>query len=183
MIRASMPTRPSLSYALSLISACCLLLAGSSTALASPAPVYVHENGANDFLEFVVAVRPGQPVVWVNEDTGSHAIEGYNPLTGKTSKTLYKNPLPGTPGPGHGVHTYRHIFHKEGIYYYYCPIHAELKKVYPQAGSWVQPAKKPDIPGFGGVMAGEIIVTTDRALLRDDPPTSHKKILPKFFGG
>jgi hypothetical protein len=32
-------------------------------------------------------------------------------------------------------------------------------------------------------MAGLIIVTTDKRQLADNPPTTHEKILPGYFGG
>ena len=156
-----------------------LLLAGSSAAWAKPAPVYVHMNGKNDFLESVVAVRPGQPVIFVNQDTGKHAVAGYNPLTGKISKS-FNAVIAGTPGAGHGVHTYKVVFHHRGVHYYYCYIHARLQKVF---GKRVQPAHRKGVPGFDGAMAGVVIVTNDPKVLKADAPSSHKKILPNFFGG
>lgn len=156
-----------------------LMLGGLSLAEASPSPVYVHMNGKNDFLESVVAVRPGQPVVFVNEDTGKHAVAGYNPLTGHESSS-FRHVIPGTPGTGHTVHTYRVSFHKRGFHFYYCFIHARLQKVF---GQRVHPAHRHGIPGYEGAMAGVIVVTNDTALIKDDPPTSHRRILPNFFGG
>lgn len=156
-----------------------LLGGGIAVAAAASSPVYVHMNGKNDFLESVVAVRPGQPVIFVNQDTGKHAVAGYNPLTGKVS-TTFNRVVRGTPGPGHTVHTYKVVFHKRGIHYYYCYIHARLQKVF---GKRVQPAHRKGVPGFDGAMAGVIIVTNDAALIKDDPPSSHKKILPHFYGG
>lgn len=154
------------------------LLAQASSAPKLP-PVYVHMNGANMFLENVVVVRPGQPVVFVNEDTGDHTIIGYNPLTGATSKR-FDGEVAGTPGPGHPVHTYTITFSKPGLYDYYCSVHAELRK---EPGGMVVPTKRPTVGGFGDPMAGLIIVTRDPALLRDNPPTSREKILPDYFGG
>lgn len=142
-------------------------------------PVYVHMNGENMFLESLVAVAPGQPVVFVNEDTGMHMVLGYNPLTGKVNPR-FSGTLPGTPGPGHKVSTYRVVFTKSGIYYYYCPIHAELEKA---PGGVYVPVKRPTVHGFGIPMAGEIVVTTDKTLLASDPPTTHRKILAGYFGG
>ena len=54
------------------LTAALALTAGA--ALAAPPPVYVHMNGANMFLERLVFVRPGQKLVFVNEDTGAHGI-------------------------------------------------------------------------------------------------------------
>ncbi|MCL5799680.1 MAG: hypothetical protein M1574_06280, partial [Gammaproteobacteria bacterium] len=111
---------------------------------ASPSPVYVHMNGHNMFLENVVAVAPGQPVVFVNEDTGMHMVLGYNPLTGKVNPK-FSGSLMGTPGPAHPVSTYRVRFTKPGVYYYFCPVHAELKKA---PGNVYVPIKRPGVHGF-----------------------------------
>ena len=166
-------------YVARVIAACCLIFGGISVASASLPPVYVHMNGANDFLESVVVVRPGQPVVWVNQDTGPHIIEGYNPMTGRRPLYLDKR-IEGTPGAGHKVHTVEHVFRRIGIHYYFCPVHAHLVKVF---GARVQPAKRTTVGGFGGAMRGLVIVTRDPALLKENPPSSRKKILPHFFGG
>ena len=146
---------------------------------ASPSPVYVHMNGHNMFLENVVAVAPGQPVVFVNEDTGMHMVLGYNPLTGKVNPK-FSGSLMGTPGPAHPVSTYRVRFTKPGVYYYFCPVHAELKKA---PGNVYVPIKRPGVHGFPVPMAGVIIVTTEKALIAGDPPSSHRKILPGYFVG
>lgn len=151
----------------------------SAPVAAAPSPVYVHMNGHNMFLENVVAVAPGQPVVFVNEDTGMHMVLGYNPLTGKVNPK-FSGSLMGTPGPGHPVSTYQIRFTKPGVYYYFCPVHAELKKA---PGNVYVPIKRPGVHGFPVPMAGVVIVTTEKALIADDPPSSHKKILPGYFGG
>ncbi len=177
---------------------CLALLAGCSSTKKAPAsptpssaahaavarphvqpPVYVHMNGENMFLESLVAVAPHQPVVFVNEDTGMHMVLGYNPLTGKVNPK-FSATLPGTPGPGHQVSTYEIAFKNPGVYYYYCPVHAELKKA---PGGIYVPIKRPKVHGFPVPMAGVIVVTTDKALIADDPPSSHEKILPGYFGG
>ncbi|MDE1952113.1 MAG: Cupredoxin [Betaproteobacteria bacterium] len=144
-----------------------------------PAPIYVHMNGANMFLENVVAVRPGQDVVFVNQDTGAHTIVGYNPLTGK-SNPRFEGAVTGTPGPGHKVSTYAVDFNHAGLKFYYCSVHAELMQ---EPGGRTMPKKRPTVHGFGDPMAGLIIVTTDPHLLADNPPTTHEKILPGYFGG
>ena len=160
-----------------------LSLGRAGLALATPAPrlapVYVHMNGANMFLENVVAVQPGQPVVFVDEDTGSHTIVGYNPQTGKRS-ARFDGAVQGTPGPGHPVHTYTIRFDHPGLQYYYCSVHAELAK---EAGGMTMPKKRPAVNGFGDPMAGLVIVTRDPALLKDNPPSSREEILPGYFGG
>ena len=151
----------------------------SQAAPAKPAPVYVHMNGANMFLENVVVVRPGQPVVFVDQDTGAHTIIGYNPRTGKTS-TRFDGAVQGTPGPGHPVSTYTIAFKHPGLQFYYCSVHAELMQ---EPGGRTVPKKRPTVHGFGDPMAGLIIVTTDKKLLADNPATTHEKILPGYFGG
>ncbi len=151
-------------------------------AAAKPAkltPVYVHMNGFNAFVESVVAVRPGQPVVFVNEDTGVHTVQGYNPITGKALK-YPMGMLLGTPGPGHKVHTYTVRYSKPGVYYYYCTMHAVLEKVYK---NMVQPAHRVGVHGFAGAMAGIIIVTKNPAILKQNAPTCRDKILKSYFGG
>ncbi|MDX5931794.1 cupredoxin domain-containing protein [Acidiphilium acidophilum] len=146
---------------------------------ATPKPVYVHMNGANMFLENPVAVRPGQPVVFVNEDTGSHTIIGYSATTGKTS-TRFDGAVAGTKGPGHKVHTYTITFAHQGIVHYYCSVHAILAK---EPGGRTVAKVRPGVHGFGDPMAGTIIVTTDPKLLADNPKTAAEKILPGYFGG
>jgi plastocyanin len=155
------------------------LLAAPVAEAANLPPVYVHMNGANMFLENVVVVRPGQRVVFVNEDTGDHTVIGYDPASGKTSKR-FDGLVKGTLGPGHAVSTYSISFAHPGLEYYYCSVHAELEK---EPGGRVVPKKRPTAHGFGDPMAGLIIVTTDPRLLADDPPTARQKILPDYFGG
>ena len=158
-----------------------LTLAGFSSgahAAASP-PVYVHMNGANMFLEGVVAVRPGQKVIFVNEDTGGHTIIGYNPATGAASKT-FDGAVAGTKGAGHKIATYSVSFKHHGLHFYYCSVHADLKK---QPGASYIAKVRPGVHGFGDPMAGLIIVTSDKKLLADNPKTASQKILPGYFGG
>jgi plastocyanin len=159
-------------------------LVAAQTAAAVPAadlkPVYVHMDGANAFVESMVAVYPGEPVIFVNEDTGDHMVNGYNPLTGKPDNAINSGMLMGTPGPKKGVHTYKVTLSRQGIYNYYCPVHAILSKIYHHS---VQPAHRPGVHGFPGAMAGTIIVTTDPALIAQNPPSSKKKILSDYFGG
>lgn len=146
---------------------------------AAPPPVYVHMNGANMFLEGVVAVRPGQKVVFVNEDTGAHTIIGYNPKTGANSKT-FDGAVAGTKGAGHKISTYTISFKHQGLQYYYCSVHALIKK---QPGNSYVATVRPGVHGFGDPMAGLIIVTTDKTLLSENPKTASEKVLPHYFGG
>ncbi len=149
-----------------------------AAAAGSLPPVYIHMNGFNAFVESVVAVRPGQPVIFVDEDTGAHTIQGYNPATGKPTK-LFGMVL-GTKGPGHKISTFTYVPKTPGIHFYYCTMHAMLEKVYHNT---VQPAHRPTAHGFAGAMAGEIIVTKDASLLAQNPATCGKKILTDYFGG
>ncbi len=146
---------------------------------AGPTPVYVHMDGANAFVEPVVAVKPGQPVAFVNEDTGMHMIDSYNPLTGKITSAM-AGVVQGTTGPTGTISTYKVAFKLPGFYYYYCPVHAVLSKIYHHS---VQAAHRPGVHGFPGSMAGLIVVTTDKALIAENPPSSHKRILSDYFGG
>ena len=157
------------------------LAMGFAPALAQAAalsPVYVHTNGGNFFLEPVVAVRPGQKVVFVNEDTGGgHTVVGYNPLTGATSKRFDGTLL---AAKGHKVATYTVSFSKPGFRPYLCTVHAVLEKTF---GKAVQPVKRVGTHGFKGPMAGLIVVTTERALIARNPPTTRERIIKGFFGG
>ena len=152
--------------------------ASTATATAS-APVYIHMNGRNDFLEPTVAVAPGEPVVFVNEDTGFHNVIGYHRSTGKLNPAI-NGDLAGTKGAGHPVATYTVKLTKPGIYAYYCSVHAVLAKTY---GAAVQPAHRPGVHGYPGAMAGEIVVTSDPSLVAQNPATTAKKILAGYFGG
>ncbi len=142
-------------------------------------PVYIHMNGFNAFVEAVVAVEPGQPVIFVNQDTGPHTIQGYSPITGKPLAAI-SGMVMGTAGPRHKVSTYRVILKKPGIYCYYCSMHAVLQKVYHRM---VQPAHRQGVHGFAGAMAGVIVVTREKSLLQFDPPTCQRRILKGYFGG
>ncbi|MGC9269674.1 cupredoxin domain-containing protein [Acidiphilium sp.] len=157
-----------------------LALAGIASARAAGmSPVYVHMNGANMFLENPIAVRPGQKLVFVNEDTGGHTIIGFSPTSGATSKA-FDGAVAGTKGPGHKVHTYSISFSRQGIVHYYCSVHAILAK---EPGGRTVAKVRPGVHGFGDPMAGTIIVTTDPKLLADNPKTASEKILPGYFGG
>ncbi|MHB8178402.1 MAG: cupredoxin domain-containing protein [Vulcanimicrobiaceae bacterium] len=155
------------------------LVRAHATAVTHDAPVYVHMNGANEFLESVVAVRPGQPVIFVNEDTGMHTIVGFNPATGHTPAYGINGVVQGTPGPGHPVSTYRVSFAKPGFYAYYCSVHAKLL---PTFGKGVTAVKRAHADGYAA-MSGVIVVTTDPALPAGNPATSRRRILPGYFGG
>lgn len=154
-------------------------IAGNATAQAAPKPVYVHMNGANMFLENPVAVRPGQPVVFVNEDTGIHTIVGFHAATGSTI-SRFSGEVAGTTGAGHAVATYSVSFKHPEIVHYYCSVHAILAK---EPGGRTVAKVRPGVHGFGDPMAGTIIVTTDAKLLAQNPKTASEKILPHYFGG
>jgi plastocyanin len=169
--------------------ALCGLATGASAKAASLPPIYVHTNGTNDFLESVVAVRPGQAVEFVNEDTGGHTIVGYEPFKGGAMIKGFNGTVLGTTGPGHKISTYRISFAHTGVYPYYCSVHARLAKVYDHGDDHyvaAVPTTKvlgPPIDGYGGPMSGVIIVTTDPRILAITPATAHEKILKDYFGG
>lgn len=156
-----------------------VLLAPALARAATPRPVYIHMNGGNYFLEPMVAVRPGQKVVFVNQDTGAHTVVGYNPATGALS-SRFNGPLPGTKGPGHKLSTYTVSFSKPGLEPYFCSVHAELATTF---GKSVQPIKRMGTHGFKGPMEGLIVVTTDRALITENAPTTKERVVKGFFGG
>lgn len=126
-------------------------LAGAGAAYATPSPIYVHMNGLNDFLPKVVFVRPGQPVIWVNQDQGDHTIHAYNPRG--------------------GVHYYLCTVHAH-LVKVYAPTSGK---------AYYLPAKRTGTHGYRGSMAGVIVVTRESALLRSNPPIVHQKILKKFW--
>lgn len=160
------------------------IAAASSARAARLKPVYIHENGANDFLESIVAVRPGQPVEFVNEDTGDHTVVGYKPYQAGAKIKGINGKLVGTKGPGHKIGKYRVTFTHTGVYPYYCSVHAHLVTVYNYGKvHYVASVPRPKIHGYGGTMAGVIIVTNDPRELTITPSTAHKKILPHYFGG
>ncbi len=166
------------------IAALVLGLVGCSAAqargVAATTPVYIHMNGANHFLEPLVAVAPGQPVVFVNQDTGgAHTIVGYDPLTGAKNPAI-NGLVQRSKGAGQPASTYTVRFAKAGFYSYYCSVHARLAKTF---GGAVQPAYRNGVGGFKGAMAGTIVVTSDPALLAADPPSTKLEELPGFFGG
>jgi plastocyanin len=174
----TMPSRTRLAWMIVL----CALVGGSSpfAVIADPAPVYVHMNGANFFVESTVAVEPGQAVVFVSQDTGGvHTILGYDANTGGPM-SLINGKVRKSVGPGHRVDTYTVRLRTVGVYPYYCSVHATLEKT---MGGSVQPAHRLGIDGFKGAMAGSIVVTHDRALIDANPPTSKELIIPGFFGG
>jgi plastocyanin len=144
------------------------------------APVYVHMNGSNFFLESNVAVEPGQPVVFVSQDTGGvHTIIGFDAQTGGSMAAI-NGTVQKTAGPGHRLDTYTVRLKTIGVYPYYCSVHAVLEKT---RGGSVQPAHRPGVDGFKGAMAGTIVVTHDRALIDANPQSSRTMIVSGFFGG
>lgn len=159
------------------------LISGGSALAATATPVYIHMNGLNDFLPKVVFVQPGQPVVFVNQDQGPHSIHAYDPVGGGHLKDVDEALLPGTPGPGHAVHTYKVTFHQVGVHYYICTIHAHLVPVYktPSGKAYDLPAKRQGIHGYRGSMAGVVVVTREASLLKSNPPITHQRILQKFW--
>lgn len=158
--------------------------AASSAQAARLKPVYIHENGANDFLESIVAVRPGQPVEFVNEATDDHTVVGYEPYQAGAKIENIDGGLVSTKGPGHKIGTYQITFAHTGVYPYYCSVHAHLVTICDHGGvPYVAPVPRPKIAGYGGAMAGVIIVTKDPRELAITPATAHQKILPDFFGG
>jgi plastocyanin len=160
------------------------LAAGPSAHAAGLPPVYIHTDGANDFLESIVAVRPGQAIEFVNEDTGGHTVVGYEPFKGGAKIKGFKGFVLGTKGPGHKISSYSIKFSHTGVYPYYCSVHAELVKVYNHGGDhYVAAVKRPKKNGYGGPMSGVIIVTNDPHILAITPPTAHERILKDYFGG
>lgn len=155
----------------------CVISSPLALAKAAPGPVYIHLNmeSTSMILEDKVAVRPGQKVVFINQDNDIHTIIGYNPQTGaaieRVDGSLYA-------AAGHTISSYTVDFMHQGFHYYYCTVHAYLKK---QPGKGYIPEIRPSVHGFGSPMAGLIIVTTNKKLLAENPKTTSEKILPPLM--
>jgi|GEM_PF-3204097 len=100
--------------------------------------------GADRFTPFVLTITQGDTVRWVNKDTDEHVI-----VT-----------VPGTPEsftlPVQGGRSVSHTFHKAGIYYYYCSIHATYDARTGQVAGNPQMADNPYEPMEG------VVVVQDR---------------------
>lgn len=170
---------------LTLIGAATVVAAFPPSALASSnaGPVYVHMNGLNDFLPRVVFARPGERVVFVNEDAGAHSVHGYRLIGGKKLKDMDDAALAGMSGPDAKPHTYTVRFKKPGVHYYLCTVHAHLVDVYKTSGGedYSLPAPRQGIPGYGGTMSGVVVVTREPALLDSNPPITHRRVLKKLW--
>lgn len=155
---------------------CMITMAGAHTETA-PRPVYIHMTmkSPSMILENTIAVRPGQKVIFINQDNDIHTIVGYNPKTGATIQRI-NGSIPASAGMGKGPGRYIIEFHHPGRHYYYCSVHAYLKR---QPGKDYSPAIRPGVKGFGAPMAGVIIVTTNKRILAENPKTSSQKFLPK----
>jgi len=158
-----------------------LLFAGCSGAAAKlpQSTVYVHMNGGNHFLEPVVAVAPGERITFVNQDTGGdHTIVGFSPMKGQPAPNINGHVAAAVANGSTPTYT-AHLDHV-GTYNYYCSLHAVLVKDF---GGTIEPAYRTGVDGYKEAMAGIIVVTTDRALIRDNPATTHEKVVPGYFGG
>lgn len=159
-----------------LIAGMCVITMAGAQAKTAPRPVYIHMNmkSPSMILESTIAVRPGQKVVFINQDNDIHTIVGYDPKTGATIQRI-NGSIPASAGmgkaPGRYIIEFKHI----GRHYYYCSVHAYLK---PGPGKTYSPAIRPGVKGFGAPMAGVIIVTTNKRILAENPKTSSEKFLP-----
>ncbi len=161
----------------SLIASMCVITMAGAQAKTAPRPVYIHMNmkSPSMILESTIAVRPGQKVVFINQDNDIHTIVGYNPKTGATIQRI-NGSIPASTGMGKAPGRYIIKFNHLGRYYYYCSVHAYLKK---KSGKLYIPAIRPDVKGFGSPMAGVIIVTRNKRVLAENPKTSSQKFLPE----
>lgn len=107
------------------------LLAVLSVAAVPPFPaphaiVAVRMTAAHAFEPRVVTIRPGDEVVWTNDDRAVHAVVGDPWLA--LHRIDVEPPAPPEPfhsedlGPGR---SYRRTFELEGVYRYVCPHHEE----------------------------------------------------------
>ena len=169
-----------LAVSFAVIAASLLIACSSGASASSSAPVYVHMNGGNHFLEPVVAVAPGQPVVFVNQDTGGeHTIVGFSQIAGQPAASIH-GVVGAAAANGSKIPTYKVHFDHIGIYNYYCSVHAILVKSF---GGTVQPAYRTGVDGYKEAMAGVIVVTHDAAVIKKNPATSTERIVPGYFGG
>lgn len=103
------------------------LLAGGLTTLATaaltvhaagsprpaPPPVSVHMTASNAFDDPIVAVRPGQSVVFVNDSSTPRNVLGYDPRSGAAANVIVAAQEPlrlrDKPGTRRGERLPRHI--------------------------------------------------------------------------
>ena len=95
--------------------------------LAAPAqpPVQVTVPQEDRFAPFVVTIRAGQSVEWINRDTDDHTIvsdDVFNTAGHKGTDQL----LPGTDTNGGKPGRFVLRFNRPGTFAYYCRFHAHL---------------------------------------------------------
>lgn len=134
------------------------LLVPLSVTMAKSSKVHtVTVPGEDRFVPFVMTVRVGDQVNWVNNDTDDHTVVSNDFFTTTDNKGTNVL-LPGTDSNGGkpGVLTLR--FNRPGIFAYYCRFHSHLDEfnqpVAPGPDGGIQDANG----NFGTPMNGIIVV-------------------------
>lgn len=97
------------------------------------------------FSPYVLQIKPGDTVKWINQDTDDHSIVAIGTFTTSGPKTL-NYLLPGTTSNGGAPGTYSIKFKKPGVFTYYCRFHSELDS----ANQPIAPGPDGGIQSLGG---------------------------------
>lgn len=135
-----------------------LVLAIAAPSIAAGRPhrmVIVPES--DRFTPFSMAIRPGESVEWVNEDTDDHTVVSDDAFNTAGNQGLNQL-LPGTDSNGGQPGTLTLRFTHPGTFVYYCRFHAHLDEasqpVAPGPDGGIQDASG----NFGTPMMGVITV-------------------------
>jgi plastocyanin len=121
--------------------------------------------GEDRFLPFSVVIRPGDSVVWENDDTDDHTVvsnDAFNTAGHQGTNVI----IPGTDSTGGQPATFTLHFTHPGVFAYYCRFHAMLDADnQPKAPGPDGGIQDPD-GNFGTPMMGQITV------LQGGPPSN-----------
>ncbi|HLO31562.1 MAG TPA: hypothetical protein VK249_20590 [Anaerolineales bacterium] len=134
------------------------LLLPVSVALADRSKVHIVNVPEEDrFDPFVMTIRAGEQVTWVNHDTDDHTIVSNDFFTTTNHKGT-NILLPGTESNGGnpGMVTFR--FRKAGVFVYYCRFHAQLDAFHQPIAPGPDGGIQDSNGNFGTPMNGIIVV-------------------------
>ncbi len=107
--------------------------------------------GEDRFVPFVMVIKKGETVEWINQDTDDHTVVSNDFFTTTDHKSI-NTLIPGTDSNGGKFGTLKLTFKKAGVFAYYCRFHAMLDSQHQP----IAPGPKGGIPGTP--MNGIIIV-------------------------
>ena len=107
--------------------------------------------GEDRFVPFVLVIRKGQTVEWINQDTDDHTVVSNDFFTTTDHKGV-NTLVPGTDSNGGKFGTFELMFKKAGVFAYYCRFHATLDGQHQP----IAPGPRGGIPGTP--MNGIIVV-------------------------